>query len=65
MLIIKYGLNEAASSHSNTGVRETLLIDDIISNVDKFLLNSGFIKRSGMVEIFIKLFKREACATGS
>ena len=40
VFIIENGLDEAASSHSDTSVGEALLIDDIVSNLNQFLFNS-------------------------
>ena len=64
VLIIEDALDEAASSHRDAGVGEALLVDDVVSDLNEFLLDSLLVKRSGVMEVLIEFLEREACATG-
>ena len=62
VFIIENGLDEAASSHSDTGVREALLVDNIVSNLNQFLFNSFVAEFFRAVEIFIQIIDGETSA---
>ena len=65
MFVVEDGLNETNSRHRDAGVGEALAIDNVVSNLDEFLLDFLFVKGFGVTEIFVEFFEREACATGS
>ena len=64
MLIVENGFDETGSRHRNAGIRVTFSVDNVVSDLNEFLFDCRFVKRSFMMEILIKFFERETRATG-
>ena len=64
VLIIEDGLDETNSRHGDAGVGEAFAIDNVVSNLNEFLLNSFLVERFGVTEILVEFFEREARAAG-
>lgn len=64
VLIVENALDETACSHRDASVGETFLVDNIVGDLDKFLLDRFFIETLGVMEILIEIVDWEASATG-